>query len=196
MRILAVSDIEEKGLRDLWTPERTKGVDLIISCGDLRPDYLGFLAAVTNADLFYVHGNHDGEYGSFDEAGGTCMEDRIVRFGGLRIMGLGGSMRYKPGNNLYSEREMLFRAARLSAAAACARGIDILVTHAPPRGFGDLEDLPHRGFETFNRILNLFRPALMLHGHIHPCYGRIRKERTHPAGTEIINVCGYRVIDL
>ena len=30
---------------------------------------------------------------------------------------------------------------------------DILLTHAPCRGYGDMEDLPHRGFECFNDLL-------------------------------------------
>jgi predicted phosphodiesterase len=59
MKILVVADEEEKRLWDYYDKERTEGVDLIISCGDLHPDYLQFLVTVVNKPLLYVRGNHD-----------------------------------------------------------------------------------------------------------------------------------------
>lgn len=50
-------------------------------------------------------------------------------------------------------------------------GIDILVTHAPLHGYGDMTDLPHRGFTAFSVLLDRYHPQLMLHGHIHLNYG-------------------------
>ena len=44
---------------------------------------------------------------------------------------------------------------------------DILLTHAPCRGYGDMEDLPHRGFECFNVLLNKYSPQLHCYGHVH-----------------------------
>ena len=43
MKILAVADVEDNLLYDHFRKERTQGVELIISCGDLRADYLDFL---------------------------------------------------------------------------------------------------------------------------------------------------------
>ena len=62
MRILAIADVESKALWDYYEPERVKGLDLIISCGDLAPEYLEFLVTMANCPLLYVHGNHDNRY--------------------------------------------------------------------------------------------------------------------------------------
>ena len=51
-----------------------------------------------------------------------------------------------------------------------AGGFDILLTHTPIRGFGDQEDLAHRGFECFGPLLDTWRPAVMVHGHVHQSY--------------------------
>ena len=40
MKILAVSDEECAALWDYYVPGRLKEYDLIISCGDLKSDYL------------------------------------------------------------------------------------------------------------------------------------------------------------
>ena len=52
--------------------------------------------------------------------------------GGLRILGLGGSMRYNRGINQYTEREMRQRVNRLRFKLWLSGGIDILLT-IPPR---------------------------------------------------------------
>ena len=73
-------------------------------------------------------------------------------------MGLGGSYRYNPnGKNMYTEREMKLRALRLRPKAMLKGGVDVLVTHSPAKGYGDLEDLPHRGFDTFTSPPNSSR---------------------------------------
>ena len=43
MKILVIADEEVKSLWDYYDREKTKDVDLIISCGDLKPQYLEFL---------------------------------------------------------------------------------------------------------------------------------------------------------
>lgn len=44
MKILVISDIEAPALWDYFHPSRLDGIDLILSCGDLDPRYLSFLA--------------------------------------------------------------------------------------------------------------------------------------------------------
>ena len=190
MRVLVLADREEKSLWDFYDPENFLGLDLILSCGDLDPAYLEFLVTMSNVPLLYVRGNHDGKYDTKPPLGCVDIDNRIYDFKGLRILGLGGSMRYKPGPDQYTEREMARRMARLRGQIALKGGFDILLTHAPARGFGDLPDLPHRGFDSFNRLLTAYHPAYMLHGHVHQEYGRFVRERQHPCGTRIINACG------
>jgi Icc-related predicted phosphoesterase len=76
-------------------------------------------------------------------------------------------------------------------------GIDILVTHAPAKGYGDLEDLPHMGFEAFNKLMNVTKPKYMVHGHVHKNYAmNVKTETVHESGTIIVNAYGYQIIDL
>ena len=44
MQILALADTESKSLWDYYQPGKLAGVDIILSCGDLDPRYLSFLA--------------------------------------------------------------------------------------------------------------------------------------------------------
>lgn len=77
MRILVIADIESKALWDYFDKSLLDNVDLIISCGDLNPKYLSFLATFTKAPVVYVRGNHDGKYEDTPPEGCTCIEDTI-----------------------------------------------------------------------------------------------------------------------
>ena len=190
MNILCVADEEEKALWDFYTPGCLKGYDLIISCGDLHPDYLQFLVTMSSCPLLYVHGNHDHSYERNPPLGCICIEDEIYNFRGLRILGLGGSMKYKEGSHMYTETQMKKRIYRLGANLLLTNGFDILVTHSPVKGYGDMDDLPHRGFACFDTLLGKYHPLYMLHGHVHKAYGHFVRERVHTGGTKLINACG------
>lgn len=197
MKILVIADEESRSLWDYYSPEKLKGVEMIISCGDLNPNYLQFLVTFGNCPLLYVRGNHDERYDRNPPDGCICIEDKIYNHNGLRIAGLGGSMRYKPGPDMYTEKEMAFRVRSLSRKTRFTNGIDILVTHAPAEGYGDMDDLPHRGFECFNRFLNKFKPLYLLHGHVHKSYGRdFQRLGSHPSGTVIVNAYESYILDL
>ncbi len=196
MKLLVLADREEPGLWDYYRPEKTEGVDLIISCGDLDPAYLEFLVTVANRPLVYVRGNHDGIYDQKEPLGCDDIDDRVYNFHGLRILGLGGSYRYRTGNDMYTEKEMQKRIRKLKGLLQFTGGFDILVTHAPCEGYGDLEDLPHKGFSAFNDLLEQYRPKYMFHGHVHEEYGNFQRETVHPCGTRIINACGSAVIEI
>lgn len=196
MRILAISDVEEGWLYDRWDAERISGVDLIVSCGDLPAVYLEHIVTLANVPLLYVQGNHDTDYDRHAPEGCVSIDGQVRDFHGLRIMGLGGSIRYNPVVHGFTEAEMRRRAARMALLASATGGVDVVVTHAPARGYGDLDDLPHRGFEAIGALLDRVRPRYLLHGHVHMEYGRIERVREHPSGATIINVCGSYVLDL
>ena len=42
---------------------------------------------------------------------------------------------------------------RLEPKVLLAGGVDILLTHAPARGVGNLDDRPHQGFACFNEAI-------------------------------------------
>lgn len=197
MKILAVSDEASPGLWDYYSPERVRGVDLIISCGDLRKEYLEFLTTMVNVPLVYVWGNHDDSYASAPPEGCTDIDGKVFVYRGIRIAGLGGSLRYREGGCMYSEQQMSRRIRKLRRKIQKAGGVDLFVTHAPARGMGDLDDLPHRGFACFHDFLLEHRPAYMLHGHVHQAYDySFRRERVHESGSKIINCCGYYMLQI
>ena len=62
MKILVLADVESKYLWDYFEKSKLEGIDLIISCGDLKASYLSFLATLSSVPVLYVHGNHDSKY--------------------------------------------------------------------------------------------------------------------------------------
>lgn len=196
MKILLISDEEDKYLWDFYQPGRLKGIDLILSAGDLKAEYLSFLVTMANRPLLYVPGNHDGSYAQRPPEGCQCIDGKLVTVAGLRILGLGGSALYNGGPNQYTEREMRRRIDRMRLKLALAGGVDIVLTHAPVRGFGDEDNITHRGFEAFFPLLDKYRPRYLVHGHIHQRYGVNRPRSFQYGQTTIINATGRYVLEI
>lgn len=187
MNILLVADEPCKALWDYYDESKLKDLDLILSAGDLPPQYLSFLVTFANCQLLYVHGNHDDVYLHKQPEGCICIDDKVYVEQGVRILGLGGSMRYNMGTFQYTEKEMQKRVRRVGFQCRRRGGIDILLTHAPLRGHGDLEDIPHRGFESFQTVIDRYSPKYMVHGHVHMSYGRDIPRVSKVGETTIIN---------
>lgn len=194
MRILTIADEESRSLWDYYDKSKLEGIDLILSCGDLKAEYLSFLVTMANVDLLYVHGNHDTGYETKPPEGCFCVDDDLVVWQGIRILGLGGSMRYKPGSLQYTEKEMQRRIRRLSWKLFVHKGFDILLTHAPAAGINDLDDLPHKGFACFNTLLEKYEPAYFLHGHVHQSYGSFTRSQT-VGKTTVVNAFEKYIIE-
>ena len=196
VNILILTDHESKLLYDYYEPERIKDIDLIISCGDLAPEYLSFFATLCNVPVLYVRGNHDGKYDETPPEGCICIEDDIYAFRGIRILGLGGSMEYIPGaKGQYTERKMRRRVRRLSFKLWRRKGFDILVAHAPAYQVNDLEDLPHRGFAVFRTLMEKYEPKFFFHGHVHSNYSRNFKRKDIYGKTTVINAYDFYVVE-
>jgi hypothetical protein len=239
VRVLAVSDVVEEGLWADIGPVR--GADLILGCGDLPLEYLGYLMNALDVPLVFVPGNHDPDLSGYRVSragltlraglparppwpdGAVSADGRVVDVAGLRIAGLGGCRRYRPGPNQYSDRQQARRARLLAARARLRRprgaglrqlrggaglrqlrggaglrqlrgGVDVLLTHAPPRGVGDGADPVHQGFPALNVLTARLQPAVLLHGHVDPDpAGR----RDHRLGRTIVrNATGWQLFDL
>jgi calcineurin-like phosphoesterase family protein len=213
-RVLTVSD---EVVESLWTDQvRRHSVDLVLAAGDLPFDYLEYLANALEQPCVLVPGNHDADLGGYSRKRGLWTRDgfparwpgpqgwldtdgRIVDAGGLRIAGLGGSIRYSNGPNQWTERQQSRRANRLVRAARRryrqdGRSVDVLLTHSPPRGLGDREDPPHRGFACLHDAVRRIQPALLLHGHIHPHGEHIPELQLD--STRVVNTVGYRILDI
>ncbi len=217
VKILAVSDEESDRLSAAQA--RRIAPDLVLAAGDLPWSYLEFIASCVDAPLVFVPGNHDPQVmptiesrcGLHLQAGmpvnaprphGCLNADcQVLDVAGLRIAGLGGSVRYRPGPNQYTQREFGKRAkhvARATRRHARRNGgsptVDILLTHAPPRHCGDEDDPPHHGVEALHPLIEQLQPRLVVHGHIHP-YGQQRPDRQIEQ-TTIRNVVPFKVFDL
>ena len=187
MKILAIADEESAYLWDYFEKSKLNGIDLIISCGDLDPSYLSFLATFTSVPILYVHGNHDEKYRQIPPDGCICIDDKIYVHQGVRILGLGGSMRYRPGEYQYTEWQMKNRVRKMWFQLFRHRGFDILVTHAPAYQLNDGMDLPHQGFQVFRTLLEKYKPKFFFHGHVHMSYGRKHKRYDVYQDTHVIN---------
>ena len=196
MKILAVSDEECAALWDYYVPGRLKEYDLIISCGDLKVDYLSFLVTMAKCPVLYVHGNHDTGYDRNPPNGCDCIDDKLVVYNGPRILGLGGCRRYHPGAHQYTEAQMRKRIQKLRFQLWRAGGVDLVVTHAPAHGLGDSDDPAHWGFEALRELLDKYQPKYMLHGHVHLRYGQEQIRERQYGQTRIINASERYTVEI
>jgi len=129
------------------------------------------------------------------------VDERVFHRKGLRVGGLEGSMRYKPGApHQYTEGQMQFKVARLSLRLVYAQirwghPLDILITHAPPYHIHDGQDLTHRGFKAFLEFMDRFQPRYLFHGHRH-IYHLQRPEVSQYGRTKVINVYGHTLTEV
>lgn len=194
MKILLVSDEESKYIWDFFQQDKFLDIDLILSCGDLKQDYLSFLVTMIKAPLFYVHGNHDCSYLRKPPEGCQCIDDKFVQYKGIRILGLGGSMKYKEKPFLYTEHEMKKRINKLRFKLFLNKGCDIIVTHAAPKGVSDEKDLCHEGFKCFVDLMDKYSPKYFFHGHVHLSYG-MKPRIVQYNDTTVVNAYDHYIIE-
>ena len=196
MKILTISDEESPALWDHYMPGRLDGYDLIISCGDLNSRYLSFLVTMARCPVLYVHGNHDTGYLDRPPEGCDCIDGHIVTYNGVRILGLGGCRKYHPGRHQYTDKQMRLRIAKLRWKLWRLKGVDIVVTHAAPEGLGDDEDRAHWGFPCLRELIEKYKPAYLVHGHVHMSYGHHVPREIDHNGTRVINAFERYTIEI
>ena len=183
-------------------------------------EYLGFIASNLNKELLFVFGNHNlknlalfrGKT-SYYEVGGpphptldnyfgaTYIGGRVVRTQRrLLIGGLGGSMLYNGGENQFTDFQMYLKITRMIPRLLWnklihGRFLDILLTHAPPRGIHDRPDPCHTGFRSFLWFMRVFKPRYLLHGHIH-LYDMNAERVAVYKQTTVINVYDHYILAL
>lgn len=197
MKLLVVSDIESKFIWDHFDREYFRGVELVISCGDLSAHYLSFLVTMLPCPLLYVPGNHDKRYAIEPPQGCACIDGKLLVWRGIRILGLGGCKTPRGLLYEYTDRQMWGKVRRLEPAIRRAGGIDILVTHAPARGLGDGSDSFHEGFDAFRYLDDTYHPKYHLFGHVHGSGSPVdRRAFLQHGGTTLVNATGYKLIEL
>jgi len=218
MKILCISDQVTPVVYSNKIKLRFSDVDLILSAGDVNLEYYGFIVSMLNKPLLFVFGNHNLKYFSYYKKdsfisnqeinqkkfnrlnnGGIYIGGKVKKIKGLIIAGLGGSKRYNRGQNQFTEIGMFFYILRiipklLFNKIIYGRYLDILLTHTPPKGINDGKDRCHSGFKIFLWFIKVFKPAYLIHGHIHLNdinKGRISKYQT----TKIVNAYEYFVVN-
>ena len=170
---------------------RYSDVDLIVSCGDMPAAYLDYISSVLGKPLLYVRGNHDEMY-SVEPPGGIDLHNNYFEYKGISFIGLEGSVQYNNGPIQYTQQEMRMKVLQLAPRLRYNRwrrgyGVDVFVTHSPPKGIHDADDLPHQGFDAFLDFLSWYRPRYMIHGHVHT-WDRRKVVDTQYKHTRILNI--------
>jgi Icc-related predicted phosphoesterase len=196
LKILAVSDFLDDSLTRMVETKTLEPVDLIISCGDMAPEYLSFLRDRLDRPLMYVKGNHDIRYSVSNPMGCENIHARVVRFKSMNILGLEGSIWYNGGVNQYTDAQMKKIIFSKWFSIWKKGGIDMVVTHAPPRHIHDAEDRCHMGFESFVSLIHKRKPDYFLHGHIHKEFNDHDERITQVDQTQVINICGYTILEV
>ncbi|MDR0400586.1 MAG: metallophosphoesterase [Treponema sp.] len=214
MKILCISDQIDPLVYSNGIKERFSDVEMILCAGDLPLDYLDFIVSSLNKPLLFVFGNHNLEHleyyrprgepytvgeSAYQGSGAVHVGSRVVVQEGLIIAGLGGSMRYNRGENQFTEIQMMAEIFKLIPRLLInrlfrGRYVDILLTHASPKGIHDKEDRCHWGFNAFLWFMRTFKPKYLIHGHIH-LYSLSDIRVSHYEGTQVINAYSHYVID-
>jgi Icc-related predicted phosphoesterase len=205
LNVLAVCDEVDSRLYGP-TQSACQRPDLILSCGDLPAYYLDYLVSKLDVPMYAVHGNHDAVppmEGSraFSACGASWIGGQGIRTpDGLLLAGFDGSLRYNAGAYQSSQAEMQAAVRRMVPwlmlnRMRYGRYLDVLVTHAPPRGIHDASDRCHTGFDAYTWLIKTFKPRYHLHGHVH-IYDRRSETRTRVCETDVINVYPFRELEL
>lgn len=226
MKILAVADEPAGPLCECCDVDRwrNKGIDVVVSCGDLSVEYLDYVSDLLQVPLLYVRGNHDCDWRG--TPGGEDIHGKMVTQKGIRFLGLEGSPRYNDKPIQYTESEVSLRLALLAPRLWLTHGVDVVVAHAAPRfcpytyeacpkpiGVGrdctylppqrdgrpvicpEAEDMAHRGFAAYRELILKYRPKLFIHGHRHRTFGRAKQEQ-RIGDTRVVDALGYVMIEV
>lgn len=203
--------------------------DLVIVAGDVCPDRIGpcwafhypelqrdwfnqrarpWLAAAPGTHKVLTWGNHDwcGEHGGWDADApdvGLTTDLQIVIDQETRVPTSDGHVLRvwaTPWSNQFMRWAFMQPPAALEEVyARVPSGIDVLVSHQPPYGYGDETWYPdtgrcmHLGSRELLRAIERVRPRLVICGHIHGGFGTYEHD-----GVAIYNVSvvdeAYRLV--
>ncbi len=202
MKILSLSDVVLDTVYSTVIKNRFGDVDIVIGCGDMPYYYLEFVVDMLNKPTYFVRGNHANvvEYSQLGERthphGAIDLHRKVVNGRGLIIAGIEGGLRYRPGPFMYTQGEMWTHVLGLAPKLMNnflrnGRFLDIFVTHSPAWGLQDRDDLPHQGIKAFRWLIQVFKPKIHLHGHIH-LYRQDEQYKMNFGNTLIVNTYGVR----
>jgi len=201
IRFLAASDEPDPTLDHAINREQLGHIDAVIGCGDLEPDYLGFLGDAFHAPITYIRGNHDrgGAWTRPQPVPIPTPSGRLVDVNGITVVplawpGLGQDQAQR--DELRAWLDVLRAEVGLLRRAPRTRSAPILViSHAAPRGIGDaVTDPYHLGYAGYRWLLERREPPLWLHGHTNPA--SVRDWRDSLGSSVVANVTGSTLVEL
>ena len=199
IRLLAVSDEPDPSLDSEVTRERIGELDFILGAGDLQPEYLLFVTDAFHAPLHFVRGNHDvgAAWGHSERRHlpEPMRDGAVVGEAGIRLLGFSGSPRYNERGMQVSSVGMWWKVIGGWLGAQRVPPV-VVVTHAPPRGVNDDQDLAHRGFTAFRWLADRLEPPLWLHGHTALVRRGIDDRTARHNGTLFYNCTGATLVEL
>ena len=200
MKVVAISDTHGVHER-LAIP----ACDLLVHCGDVTrggsraetEEFLDWFAAQPARDKLFVGGNHDrfvekqpDEVRRLAERHGVAyLFDEEITFAGKKIW---GSPVVPPFRSMAFNRE---RGATIRAHwDRMPAGLDLLVTHGPPKGLGDRIVVGiHVGCADLTAKVRSAAPRVHVFGHIHEARG----EYSLPGlPTRFLNVASRRLVPI
>lgn len=168
MNILAIADRSPK--IDIISTINEKEIDIVITLGDLDRWDLLPLKEISSVPKIGIYGNHDsGTY--MPELGIWDMHLKLWDFQGLRFGGFQGCVRYKnnPDAIMCTQEEAQQLMQNFPK-------VDVFISHCPPRGINDEEEIAHQGFDALRLYIDTQQPKVWLHGHTYPTEENIVKQ--------------------
>jgi predicted phosphohydrolase len=192
MRIVALADIHCQ--RDIKVPEG----DLLIVAGDLTyrgrlpelEEVLKFLQALPHKHKVMIAGNHDFCFENAQKLlarkmvadhGLTYLQDDATAIEGKLIYG----SPWQPWFHNWAFNQ--YRGDLHKIWAKIPANVDILVTHGPPYGYGDMTGHGRVGCEELLTELKVKKPKYLFFGHIHEDIGQWTMEHEDGSKTLITN---------
>ncbi|KIC11883.1 serine/threonine protein phosphatase [Leisingera sp. ANG-M1] len=175
MKILAFSDLHLSSAHAAEIVAASAEADLVIGAGDFCNmrrglDRAAAMLAGLQAPMAAVPGN--GESADELRAAGfpntTVLHGDGAEFEGLRLFGLGYGVPQTPFGSWSCD---LSEAQAERMLAAC-NDADILISHSPPKGLGDVTSGGVSvGSTAVLATAERIQPQLLLCGHVHDCWG-------------------------
>ncbi|MFZ1483767.1 MAG: metallophosphoesterase [Candidatus Saccharimonadales bacterium] len=172
---------------DIGATIAAENIELVITLGDLTREDILALADIQHIPKIGVYGNHDsGTY--MPELGIWDMHLKTWDYKGLKFGGFQGCVRYKvnPDAIMCTQDEATSLMQNFPA-------VDVFISHCPPRGINDEEEIAHQGFNALRQYIDDQQPKLWLHGHTYPTDETVIKQH---GSTRIEYVYRHKIIVL
>ncbi|MCL1979007.1 MAG: metallophosphoesterase [Methanomassiliicoccaceae archaeon] len=185
MKFLVVSDIHGDAAAADWITAvaEKEDVDCVLAIGDITDfgpnEVAERILGPVKRDVYVLPGNCDPlDFPETVSGFATDMHGKTTVLGGFHVAGLGGSNPTIFNTPFELDEDTIYKMLR----PISKRGM-ILMVHAPPHGIND--HIPSGlsvGSTSILKIVEEFKPILVLSGHIHEDYGVV-----HIDGTTFIN---------